>query len=460
MSKNDVCIVTAGNVDSGKSSFVGVLAYGELDDGDGSARKKVAKHPHEKDSGKTSDITSKSIRISSEKEIMLVDLCGHEKYLKTTLFGMTGYFPDYGILVVAANRGLLKMSKEHMLILLCLKIPFIILITRVDIAPKEIYNGTLEQIKKIMKRFNKNPIQFNSLLEYTLNEEELKKTQASILPEVINTAKNMSVNHNIVPIISVSNKTGYYINIIREMVINLEPRNIWKTDGIKGSIFYIDSKFNPSGVGSVVSGIVKGEPIKVGDELLLGPYGKEFLPVRIWSIHDNNKNSLTELPERCHGCLAFRILDKKTDFVLNKIRKGMLFLSKVFTETVCFQFNANIKILNHSTTLSSKYSPVIHCGIIRQTARIILSENQILKMGDRALVSFRFISYPEYLEKGMIFFFREGTTKGVGTIEEVLPLNKDSDPNPATPKKRSHRKRHNKGTNNNSNTNTSIGGKK
>ena len=34
----------------------------------------------------------------------MVDLCGHEKYLKTTLFGMTGYFPDYAIMFIAANE--------------------------------------------------------------------------------------------------------------------------------------------------------------------------------------------------------------------------------------------------------------------------------------------------------------------------------------------------------------------
>lgn len=54
--KREVCIVTTGNVDCGKSTFIGVLAYGELDNGNGSARAKVAKHPHEVSLGKTSTI--------------------------------------------------------------------------------------------------------------------------------------------------------------------------------------------------------------------------------------------------------------------------------------------------------------------------------------------------------------------------------------------------------------------
>ena len=48
---------------------------------------------------------------NSSRIISLVDLCGHEKYLKTTINGLTGLTPDFGCVVVGANMGLQKMTK-------------------------------------------------------------------------------------------------------------------------------------------------------------------------------------------------------------------------------------------------------------------------------------------------------------------------------------------------------------
>ena len=47
----DMRITICGNVDSGKSTFVGVLTKGVLDNGRGSVRQKVFRHKHEADTG-------------------------------------------------------------------------------------------------------------------------------------------------------------------------------------------------------------------------------------------------------------------------------------------------------------------------------------------------------------------------------------------------------------------------
>jgi GTPase len=70
--------------------------------------------------------------------ISLIDLCGHEKYLKTTMLGMVGMVPDYVMIVVGANLGLSKMTKEHLGIALALNIPFYIVLTKIDMVPEEI----------------------------------------------------------------------------------------------------------------------------------------------------------------------------------------------------------------------------------------------------------------------------------------------------------------------------------
>ena len=142
VSKNSGCldlrIAICGNVDSGKSTLTGVLTTGVLDNGRGSMRQSVFKHKHEIDTGRTSSISQQiigydaqgcivnyksegggfghvlsnhQIADASSKIVTLFDLAGHERYLKTTVFGMTGSIPDYAALVLSANNGVQRMTK-------------------------------------------------------------------------------------------------------------------------------------------------------------------------------------------------------------------------------------------------------------------------------------------------------------------------------------------------------------
>jgi GTPase len=126
----------------------------------------------------------------------------------------------------------------------------------------------------------------------------------------------------------------------------------------------------------VVSGISRGDPIHIGTEMLIGPYGTlgEFKRIKVWSIHNNNKESVQTLCDRERGCLAIKPIDKKEDFGINNIVKGNLIISKNVKKNVCYEFTSDVQILSHSTVISPNYTPVIHCGIIRQTAKIVLNE--------------------------------------------------------------------------------------
>lgn len=188
-----------GNVDAGKSTLVSVLTKGMPDDGNGDARKRVLNYLHEQETGRTSSIGQeimgfdaenhqviperfnqnknkywKEVAVRSSKIISLVDLCGHEKYLKTTINGLTGLSPDFGCVVIGANMGLQKMTREHIGLCLFLKIPFFIILTKVDLAPQNKYDETLGEIKKILKNklLNKFPI----LISDTMPKQELEKT--------------------------------------------------------------------------------------------------------------------------------------------------------------------------------------------------------------------------------------------------------------------------------------------
>ena len=425
--KEECTIAVCGPVDAGKSSLIGVLTYGELDDGRGYTRNKVLIHPHERETGRTSHITYnplvyykkddntvslyapkddkilKDIKIRSKtcwdtKVTSFLDLAGHAKYLKTTMFGVTGMFPDYGIVVIGANTEITKLTREHLGILLYLNIPFIITITKIDLTPKDIYQNLCNQLKKLLGKTN-----FGKILYFINNDKETD--------DYVN---NMLGNPDIIPIVSISNKIGTNIDNLHQILYLLPHREKWSN--INGSIYYVDGKFVVPGIGLVVSGTNKGNSINIKQKMYLGPFeNNTFKEVVIRSIHNSLRENINTALSNLQTTLAIK--GTKEQINRNQIRKGMVLIDNIdkFKTNVVTKFKAKINILHHSTTIKSGYSPVIHCGPIRQSAKINLN-NQILRNGDTKEVEFEFTYYPEFIEKNMVFFFRDGSTKGVGNI--------------------------------------------
>jgi GTPase len=452
----ELVLAVCGPVDAGKSSLIGVLTSGKLDDGRGLARNKVLVHPHERESGKTSHITynpliykkiDNKINLVSLKEkntvselfssdsqeeclfnskiISFIDLAGHEKYLKTTIFGVTGLFPDYGIVVIGANTGITKLTKEHLGILLYLKVPFIITITKIDLAPTHIYQNLCNQLKALLGRKT-----FGKVLYFvsTNNSDN----------EVNHYIKHMINNSDIIPIISVSNKEGNNINNLHKILYTLPIRDKWADTKTDGTIFYIDNNYMIPGIGLVLSGTNKGKPIKIKQKMYLGPFAKTtvsdkpnanplegyFKEIVIKTIHNNIRQNVNELEAGLPGSVSFKITSQKDDIERKMIKKGMVIIDDLnkFKNNVSSSFYAKINVLHHATTIKEGYSPVIHCGPIRQTAKIEFEDDTktILRSGDNKVVKVNFTYHPEFIEENMIFFFRDGTTKGVG---QVLKLN-------------------------------------
>ena len=79
-------------------------------------------------------LTWEEISEKASKVISFIDLAGHEKYLRTTVFGLTGCAPDYIMLMVGGNAGLIGMSKEHLGIAVSLGVPVMVVITKVDMV--------------------------------------------------------------------------------------------------------------------------------------------------------------------------------------------------------------------------------------------------------------------------------------------------------------------------------------
>ena len=401
----EVRIGILGNVDSGKTTLCSVLSKYVLDNGRGSAREVIMKHKHEKDTGRTSSVSHYYLR-DSEKDITysFIDLAGHEKYLKTTAYGLNGCCLDYAFLLVGANMGVLRMTKEHLGLIVSLNIPLIIVITKIDICPELILKNTLSNIKSCLK------IKLVDRVPCIIkNIEDLTKLN------------NLSKNIKNVGIIAISNTTGKNINLLRSLIKQtLVFNENWKSLNTSKKLFTIESCYNVPGVGIVLSGVTTSGIINVGDKLKIGPLFNNFYEVLIKSIHNNFRESINQLSTGNSGCINIKILDKKMVLKRKRIKKGMVLIESNMIKNSYREFVANIKILHHPTTIKINYEPVIHCGTVSQTAKIFYIENDLLRTGDSSLVKFRFKNRSEYIEKNSQLIFREGKTKGVGTIVDVI----------------------------------------
>ncbi|KAG7177355.1 GTP-binding protein 1-like, partial [Homarus americanus] len=393
-------VAVVGNVDAGKSTLLGVLTHGELDNGRGTARMKLFRHKHEMETGRTSSVGNDILGFdsrgkvvnkpdhghldwvkiceASSKVITFIDLAGHERYLKTTVFGMTGHLPDFTMLMVGANAGVVGMTKEHLGLALALNVPVFVIVTKIDMCPPNVLQDTLKLLHKILKSAGCRKVPL-----LVRNAED-----------VVVSATNF-VSERLCPIFQVSNVSGDNLDLLT-MFLNLLSSRTPQNDNDPAQ-FQIDDTYQVPGVGVVVSGTCMKGIIRVNDTLLLGPNGLgDFIPMPIKSIH---RKRMPVREVRGGQTASFALKKIK----IHDVRKGQVLVDPSLNPSSCWEFKGEILVLHHPTTISTKYQAMVHVGSVRQTASIIAMDKECLRTGDKAIV------------------FREGRTKAVGRVLEVIP---------------------------------------
>lgn len=419
-------VAVLGNVDAGKSTLLGVLTQGEMDNGRGKARLNLFRHLHEIQSGRTSSIsheilgfdsqgrminysalhTAEEICEASTKLITFLDLAGHQKYLKTTIFGMTGYSPHYALLVVSANTGMVGTAKEHLGLAMALQVPILVVVSKIDICPPHVLQRTLNQLDTILK------------------SPGCKKVLMRICTQddAITAASNLT-SENITPLFLVSSVTGEGLELLTKFLNVLSPcMNTKERERLmqEQTEFQVDETFRVPNIGCVVGGLLTKGIIREGDRLSIGPTDNgNFINSMVQSIH-RNRAPCRIVRAGQSATLAL------TEFETAPLRRGIVLLNPTLKPQACLYFQANIYVLFHTTTICRGFQTTIYIGNVRQTVTIegIMAKPKGIHTNENATVMFKFLKHPEYLSVGARLLFREGRTKGIGQVTQIFLLEK------------------------------------
>src|ERR1700736_3861686 len=132
-------IGTAGHVDHGKSTLVKALTGIDPD-----------RLQEEKARGMTIDLGFAWLTLPSGREVSIVDVPGHENFIKNMLAGVGRI--DTALLVVAADEGVMPQTREHLAILDLLHVPRgVVALTKADLVDEEWLDLVQEEIAEQLK---------------------------------------------------------------------------------------------------------------------------------------------------------------------------------------------------------------------------------------------------------------------------------------------------------------------
>ena len=360
-SQKNITLGTAGHIDHGKTALIKCLTGCDTD-----------YLREEKERGMSIDLGFAPCTIS-ELEVGIVDVPGHENFIKTMVAGASGI--DGVIFVIAADDGVMPQTREHLDIITLLGVKYgIIALTKADCVSEERLENVTDEIKGFLT---------GTFLE-----------KAPVLPVSSITGKGFDT----------------FYNALQALVYSIEPK---KTEGIFR--LPVERVFSVKGYGTVVSGIPVSGLINVGDEVTLFPHNTKG---RIKAIQVYKRQSNTAMVGQC-AALNVPQWDYKT------IKRGCcVTLDEYFAPSQWFL--CKLKILDDIKKPVKNGTQVkFHTGTSEVVATLFLLEGNNISAGQEGFVQFRLYQDEQIIAGPRDRFIMRSLspvqTLGGGMIIEAIP---------------------------------------
>ncbi|MCX5885499.1 MAG: selenocysteine-specific translation elongation factor [Proteobacteria bacterium] len=355
-----IILGTAGHVDHGKTSLIKALTGVDLD-----------RLKEEKERGITIELGFTSLTLPSEERLGIVDVPGHEKFIKNMVAGVGGI--DLVLFIIAADEGIMPQTREHLDICTLLNVTNgLIAVTKRDLVDKEWLQMVQEEIREFTR---------GTFLE----------------------------NRPIVPVSSATMEgMPHLLSALDEVVKEMAAR---KTGGILR--LPIDRVFTMKGFGTVVTGTLVSGEISVGDTVAVLPPG---IKAKVRGIQVHNKKV-----EKATAGL-------RTAINLQGVEKALLERGNVMTLPDLLHPTRRIDC--HLTHLAHANKPLknasrvkFHTGTVECESLITLLDRDELLPGEKAFVQVRF-DHPIVVlpnDRFVIRSYSPLSTVGGGEILDPLP---------------------------------------
>ncbi len=322
----NVILGTAGHVDHGKTALIGALTGIDTD-----------RLIEEKKRGITIELGFAHLDFDDGLQVGIVDVPGHEKFIKNMLAGAGGI--DLGMLVVAANEGVMPQTVEHLNILSLLGLKDgLVVITKKDMVDDEWIELVQEDVM--------------GLVEGTFLEGK--------------------------PVIPVSSHTGEGIDelkkLLHELVTSAEDKNLKIPFRLP-----VDRVFPVEGFGTVVTGTLIEGGIAVGDIAEVLPSG---LTAKVRSLQVHGKSVET-------AGAGQRVAINLAGIKMDEIQRGDIVV-KENSMRCSMMLDVRLEVLPDSKR-TIKNGSVVHLyhGSRVMLAKAVLLDREELKAGEHCFAQLR-----------------------------------------------------------------------
>ncbi|MBC8198905.1 MAG: selenocysteine-specific translation elongation factor [Desulfobacterales bacterium] len=355
-----IILGTAGHIDHGKTSLIKAVTGIDTD-----------RLKEEKLRGITIELGFASMDLPGGQHLGIVDVPGHEKFVKHMVAGATGI--DIVVLVIAADEGVMQQTREHMEIcsLLGIKHGFVAL-TKIDLVDQEWLELVLDDIKEFLR---------GTFLEDSPIMPVSSATGKGI-PEFIKTLDELSA------LIPVRTSTGLFR-------------------------LPVDRVFSMKGFGTVITGTLISGSIHIGDTVMIYP-SNITSKVRGIQVHNQNLD-IAEAGMRT--AINFQGLEKSS------VTRGEV-LSTPNDLRPSFMIDVLVNYLDSNNKSAKNRTHIrFHTGTSEVLGILILLEKDELLPGETSLAQIRLDS-PVALIKDDRFVIRSYSpmrTIGGGHILNPIP---------------------------------------